>query len=91
MKSSQIFKSIFIGELVEMMAKLSANENSPVLQIQGYLLDVDNDYYYLGKDFNEVTDCIKKEIVGHINIIKPIDPIVEILNQLPIVETKNAN
>lgn len=90
MKSSNIFKSIFLGEYVEILLKISESENSPVMQLSGYLLDLDNDYYFLGKNGTEITDCVQKNLVGHICIIDS-NPAIEVLNKLPITEPENGN
>lgn len=90
MKSSHIFKSIFLGEYVEILLKISENENSPVMQLNGYLLDLDNDHYFLGKNGTEITDCVQKNLVGHICILD-YNPAMEVLGKLPITKPEDGN
>jgi hypothetical protein len=91
MKSSKIFKQIFLGEYVEVLIKLAENDTSPVMQINGFFLDIDNDYYYLGNEPDAVSNCIAKKDVGFIHIRQPNNPALDLLNRLPTSGTENAN
>ena len=81
LKTSELFKVTFIGEMVEIIVT-SETGNKGQLIIQGYLLDYDEDYYYIGEHPLAVTSALKRSLVGFINIIEPVDPNLEILHNM---------
>jgi hypothetical protein len=75
-----LFFSIFNGELVYITTELTITgsiqldmqHNGAVkepMAVKGYLLDEDSDYYYLGDDAKEITQCVMKTRVVHCVII----------------------
>lgn len=70
----------FIGEYVQLTLKISAKteaqtEDATVLEegpivLQGFLLDEDKKYYYLGGSPDHVTDAIKKVTVARVRIVE---------------------
>lgn len=91
MKSSRVFKEIFLGEYVEILIKMADNENSPVMQVTGYFLDLDNDHYFIGQQPDAVSQCIPKKDVGFINIITPDNPATDLLKKLPNMRREDGN
>lgn len=90
MKTSRIFKSIFLGEYVELLVKLTRNHESPVYPLRGYFLDMDDHHYFIGDKSDAVSMSVPKEDVGLINIVSPESVALAILNQLP-ANNSNAN
>jgi hypothetical protein len=83
LKTSQLFKHSFIGEMVEIITK-SENKDRGIFIVQGYLLDYDEDYYYIGEDPLAVSGAIKRDIVSFISIVMTVDPGMEVLEEMPI-------
>lgn len=78
---SETFFLTFIGEFVEVAGSfLHDNSEVPII-LQGYILDTDKDYYFLGETSEEITSAIKKENVKYIKIINEEDPLKEALTQ----------
>lgn len=91
MKSSTIFKNIFLGEFVELVANIRLEEGTGFNVIAGYLLDVDDDFYYLGHSSELVSDGIRKDAVMHISIISPKSKNEELLESLPQMRAEDGN
>jgi hypothetical protein len=81
-KASDVFWATFMGEYIEIILKSEPGESGRLL-IRGYLLDYDDDYYYLGAGPLEITGAIKKEPIAVVNITKEIDPAMEVLQNSP--------
>lgn len=78
-KEDSRFFLTFIGEMVQITMNISSRveassdegtmfEEGP-LRLQGFLLDEDDKFYYLGGSPDHVTDAIKKVAVKHIRIV----------------------
>ena len=87
MKTTKRFESIFLGELVEMITDF---KDVPIISI-GYLLDIDDQFFYLGKSAEEVSECVLKDKVTNIAIIHDKNEVVELLNNTPVVRLEDAN
>lgn len=57
------------------------------LNIQGYLLDYDENYYYVGHNPIEIDSAIKRKDISMISIHEPTDPTLEVLQDMPEPET----
>lgn len=78
-KEESRFFLTFIGEMVmittdiatkaEMTSEEGTMYEEGPLRLQGFLLDEDDKFYYLGGSPDNVTDAIKKIAVKHIKII----------------------
>jgi hypothetical protein len=84
-KASDIFTVTFLGEYVEIVCKTGENEQGQLI-VKGYLLDVDNDYYYIGHNPLEVSGAVKKDLVGVITITEDVDPMMEALETFEVEE-----
>lgn len=78
---------------VDMMATIVAGEGVETYPIfyEGILLDYDNDYYYLGRTPQEVTQAVKKDTVAHIMVTEERDIFKQILEELPEPEKDEIN
>ena len=89
-KTSDIFFSTFLGEYVEIICKHEAVAEGKLV-VQGYILDMDEDYYFLGENPIEINACLKKEDASFISIMSKIDPNVELLENMPVPEDELEN
>lgn len=55
-----------------------------VSNIEGYLLDEDEDFYYLGLSANEITTAIRKTAVYSIQVVQMKDAMTELLESLSL-------
>lgn len=85
------FKSIFIGEYVEILTKIAVYEDGEALPlvIHGYILEIDDNLVYLGDTPLEIKSAVKREDIGYIEITEPMNIFEEILEQFPIPENKH--
>lgn len=72
----------FVGELVGIVYNAGKN----AVQLSGYLLDYDDEYYYLGDSEEEITNAIKKNRVIHIQVLDPENEYQQILEELEVPE-----
>lgn len=89
-KSSDLFFATFLGEYVEILTKYEAGDQGKMM-VQGYLLDMDNDYYFIGHNEFEVSAAIKKDNVSFISISSKVDPNVELLENMPVPDDEYEN
>src|SRR4051812_10415682 len=68
------FYMAFIGEFVELVGEFSIQNMTAVTNVQGYLLDVDEDFYYLGVSAEEINVGIRKTAVYSIQITEKPNP-----------------
>jgi hypothetical protein len=87
---SDIFGVTFIGEYVEIICKASDDEQGKLI-VRGYMLDIDDDYYYLGANPLEVNTAVKKDWAGLIAVTDDIDPAVEMLNDFDVEDTDEGH
>jgi len=94
---SEAFFSTFIGDRVEIVADFYQNyseetaesriTNHAPASIQGYILDLDSEFLYLGKNPHEVSMCLKRNKVLYIEVIgSPTEeksPYDELLDSMP--------
>jgi hypothetical protein len=84
MKKSQ-FLDIFIGEYVLVIINLDVVESitvseeghtSPVnskMSVEGFILDMDNEFIYMSNNGEEVTECFRREDLRYIKRIEVKD------------------
>lgn len=87
--ASETFWSTFLGEFVEILAEVVTPGAKVPLTINAYLLDIDNDYFYLGQNPIEINSCIKRSDVSYIEIIKQEDEATSLLKNTPVPENEN--
>lgn len=90
-KTLSTFQLIFVGEFIEIVADLigGAGESGMPLVISGFLLDIDDEYFYMGKSHDEVDQAIRKDNVIFICIIQEKDEIKEALRSVPTPKNKD--
>lgn len=89
------FSSAFMGEeilittdLIETSAQTSTDLEKNPLYFQGILLDIDEDFYFLGDTPAEINQAVKKKNVVHIGIVEKVDEYEEILRDMPTPNNK---
>jgi hypothetical protein len=87
-KASELFWVTFTGEFVELLCKYETSQRMPLV-IQGYMLDIDQDYYYIGANALEVSSAIRKTDVAYIQILKEADPTLEVLENMPMPDDEH--
>jgi hypothetical protein len=83
---SETFFLTFIGELVEVAGSFYHENVEVPITIQGYILDTDKDYYFMGDTPEEITRAIRKDSVIYIQVIEDIDPLHEALKDCEVPE-----
>lgn len=85
------FFTTFIGEYVEVICSRGVtyqNETVPVVT-SGFLLDVDNEFYYLSNDGQAVSAAVKKSDVSVMEIIQQKSYAEHVLEQTKIPQNKD--
>ena len=82
-QSDNLFFLTFIGEKVEILCSFEMLEKQFPQLVQGYLLDKDDEYLYLGSGPDEIHSVVRREDVKYLQIIKDIDPMTEVLDNMP--------
>lgn len=71
----------FLGEFVEIMMP-SNGETSATLAVKGYLLDMDNEYLYVGGTPNAIGAAVPRNPAPYIQISEPTDQTDDMLDEL---------
>ena len=90
---SQILYDSFIGEFIRLTTKLSSKiqnqteteietQESPIM-LDGYLVDMDDKYFYLGMSPDTITCAIEINTVAFLQILQELNPLENILDNLP--------
>ena len=85
-ESNSILFEVFCGEAVTIMINRDVEQTEQnettiktlktSLSVQGYLIEVDDEYLYLGYDPEIISQAVKKESIVHIeSMIDPLDEI----------------
>lgn len=85
-KVSDVFFTTFFGQYIEMMAVLESSEvTSGVLPMvtQSYMVDADEEYYYLGSNPIEIESAVKRNAVRYIKIIEELTEEQQLLKDMP--------
>src|SRR5574343_512079 len=88
-KSNDLFFMTFVGEFVSVLSTMEhtammqteegmVEETAPMI-LQGYMLDMDEEYYYLGETQMNVSRAIKKSSVNAIEITDRKDEFSDLL------------
>jgi hypothetical protein len=94
----ETFFSTFIGEKVEIVASFyqdymeeteerRVSNHSPA-SIQGYILDLDPVFLYLGKNPHEVSMCLRRDSVLYIEILVEKSAYDEMLENFEVPDNK---
>lgn len=84
------FFTTFIGEYVEVICNkgIHYNDHTVPVATSGFLLDVDEEFYYLSQDGQSVTSAVKKIDVTVIEIINQKTIEDQLLEQAKVPENK---
>lgn len=93
-RSGESFYETFVGEYVEILTKLNTtktitNEDGQQMDItmplifEGYFLDEDDSFYFLGKTPDHVSNAVKKDTVSVIQITEMRSEFDDILDGMP--------
>lgn len=86
----------FIGEYVQVVTsfQLATAESSEVampLIIEGYMLDADDQYIYMGEEGDQIRQAVKNDYVVYVHILEKESELDEILSALPKVKKRDMN
>lgn len=88
-KRNNLFYATFIGEHVQLTGEFSfPTLDGTMTSIQGFLLDVDGDYLYLGLTPDEVYMAVERDKLFSINIVIKKDIYQEILENVATPEDR---
>lgn len=93
-----LFFQTFVGEYVSIVINMYtkvqhdteegvALQESP-MNVVGYLLDIDEEYYYLGEEANSIQQAVKKDVVAHIEILQLKTAYDDVLDAMADPETE---
>ncbi len=104
---SEVFLLSFIGEMVQVLTdftlttsnfvenasdgSLSNEDSAHPLIVEGYLLDSDNNYIYLGSSPDQVSQAIKKERIVFIQTLDKKDELSELMGSLSNKSRRDMN
>jgi hypothetical protein len=90
-RSSEGFYITFVGEYVQLIGEFSSQTvDGTYATISGYLLDLDDDYFYIGPTADEINAAIKKDNVFSIQIMPKKDKYSDLLDDVPRPKNKDA-
>lgn len=91
-KSTSSFYLIFIGEFVEIICSGPTTTTEigvfPIV-VNGYLLDLDENYLYLSDDAITVARAVKRKNVVTIEIVKHIGPLEQALMDTEVPDNRD--
>jgi hypothetical protein len=97
-KTNEVFFLTFVGEFVSLLTSMVRTESVTAeegtveetipLVFQGYLLDADDDFFYLGDTPNEVNKVVKRAVVNALEITRQKDSFSDILDNVDIPDNK---
>jgi hypothetical protein len=61
------------------------------LIIEGYMLDADDQYIYMGEEGNQIRQAIKLDFVVYVHILEKEDELDEVFSSLPKVKKRDMN
>lgn len=94
------FYEVFVGEYVQLSTHLTEQEvvetedgmefgASEPLTMMGYLVDMDDDFYFLGDEDGDIEEAVKRSEVWRIQIIDPEELIQKALENIPVPDDKD--
>lgn len=103
---SEVFLLSFVGEFVQVLTdfvlsasqmnetsdgSLSSEDMSHPLIVEGYMLDSDDSYVYLGPTPDQIGQAIKKDRIVFIQVLENKDTLDEIMNSLTNKSKRDMN
>lgn len=68
---------------------LSSEVTEGTIQTNGYLLDYDEEYYYLGSNADEISHCVKRDKVTLIQVMNVENTYTEMLETMEVPKNDN--
>jgi len=105
-EDSEVFLLSFIGEMVQVLTDftivassvkdsmdgdMNVQESNSPLIVEGYLLDSDENYIYLGRSSNHITQAIKKDRIVFMQVLDAQDDLSEIIEGLSGKSKRDMN
>lgn len=84
---NETFFLTFVGEHVELAGSFYHSDQEAAIKVQGYILDIDDEYYYLGDTPEEITNAIKRDRVIYIQVIPKVNEYQQMLMEMDVPET----
>lgn len=82
---SETFRTTFIGKLVKLLCSTEeGGQKDGVLLVIGYLLDWDENYFYVGETLFEAEVAVKRSIVNLVELYNEKNQELEFLEKMPI-------
>lgn len=86
----------FVGEYVQVITsfQMATEESTEVglpLIIEGYIMDADDEYIYMGPDGDEIRQAVGSKHVVFVQILEKTDEIEEMFSGLPKVKKRDMN
>jgi hypothetical protein len=103
---SEVFLLSFIGEMVQVLTDfiltssqvkesidgdMSSEDTSHPLIVEGYMLDSDDSYIYLGPTPDQIGQAIKKDRVIFIQVLDKKDDLSDIMDSLTAKPRRDMN
>lgn len=90
-ESQDLFFLTFIGEYVEIVGSFFYQDKEVPISAIGYLLDMDDTWYFLGESPDEIVHAIKKDAVKHIQVTNDDIQLSKMLLDLPTPNKDEGN
>lgn len=74
----------------QMVTEESSEAGLPLI-IEGYIMDADDDYVYMGSDGDEIRQAVSAKHVVFVQILEKTDQIEEMFSGLPKVKKRDMN
>lgn len=84
--SRNIVFNTFVGEYVKVITSFATEQGTITTAYIGFILDIDDGFFYLGSSAGAIQYAVKRESVECIEIISESDPGTKVLDALPIPE-----
>lgn len=104
LRESEVFLLSFIGEkvmvLTDFVLKTSSIDETETVQdysppqpliIEGYMLDSDYNYVYMGSTANQVNNAVKKDRIVYIQVLEEKDLLSELIGNLGTKPKREMN
>lgn len=97
MEKINLFLENFVGEEVEFILTVyfkneEHSEEGSIIQknplaVRGFVIDIDDEYIYLGDTSDGITRFVRKDLVAGGDIVKVNDGFDDMLNSMPVGST----
>ena len=85
------FYLAFIGEHIRLTGQFSTPQGTAVSGIEGYLLDIDDDFFFLGDGPDSIKIAIKRDSIFSVETIEYKDELTKMLDEFPVPEDAGSH